>query len=323
MKKNEISSALLALNQRPIAVYPIYIHMTGSIAGGVLLSQIMYWYSTVNREFYKTDAEFISETHLTQTEFRNAKKVISSLPFVNIRRAGIPYKTYYDVNPELLFEAIQLTSSSVTYQQGLRLSTNKRGGNLPTNTKNTHKTISKTTTKKPSFSANAGKGVEEFSDVISEFKTQGEPEPTPISSDPLTPPNFRATPPKEKQPTETYSMYESWARFSENKGIPVSKSKTGSYLFEPKHGQALKQWRTWVEGMPNFSGDYLADWEAFLEAAWTKGGKWIQSNFTPTVLNSKRMEIVIAINYHRTQEDPELLKFVENLGKDIDILDLL
>jgi hypothetical protein len=33
---------LIKLNQRPIAVYPIYIKLTGSVTSGLLLSQIMY-----------------------------------------------------------------------------------------------------------------------------------------------------------------------------------------------------------------------------------------------------------------------------------------
>jgi hypothetical protein len=75
--------------------------------------------------------------------------------------------------------------------------------------------------------------------------------------------------------------------------------------------------------MPNYSGDLLADWEAFLEAAWQKGGKWIQANFTPVMLNSKRQEIVMAINRHKSDENADLLEFVENMRKDIDISDLL
>jgi hypothetical protein len=39
-----MKNVLIQFNQKPIAVYPIYIKITGSVNAGLLLSQIMYWY---------------------------------------------------------------------------------------------------------------------------------------------------------------------------------------------------------------------------------------------------------------------------------------
>jgi hypothetical protein len=60
-----MSNTLKILNQKPIAYYPIYRQITGSTTAGILLSQLMYWFS-VKDKFYKTDADIIEETMLTK-----------------------------------------------------------------------------------------------------------------------------------------------------------------------------------------------------------------------------------------------------------------
>ena len=126
-----MKQVLKALHQRPIAVYPVYLDLTGSIAGGLLLSQLLYWLEKVDREIWKTDAEIMAETRLTQTEFKNAKKALSALPFISITKRGIPPKTFYAVDWDGLSIAIESLISSVTYKMDRRLSTSNRGGNLP------------------------------------------------------------------------------------------------------------------------------------------------------------------------------------------------
>lgn len=126
-----MKQVLKALHQRPIAVYPVYIDLTGSIAGGLLLSQLLYWLEKVDREIWKTDAEILAETRLTQTEFKNAKKAIEALPFMSVNKRGIPPKTFYAVDWDELGVAIESLISSVTYKIDRRLSTSNRGGNLP------------------------------------------------------------------------------------------------------------------------------------------------------------------------------------------------
>lgn len=146
-----MKQVLKALHQRPIAVYPVYIDLTGSIAGGLLLSQLLYWLEKVDREIWKTDAEILAETRLTQTEFKNAKKAIAALPFMSVTKRGVPPKTYYAVDWDGLGFAIESLISSVTYQLNRRLSTSQRGGNLLNGRSVTydviHRLHSETTTK--------------------------------------------------------------------------------------------------------------------------------------------------------------------------------
>jgi len=148
-----MKQVLKALHQRPIAVYPVYIDLTGSVTGGLLLSQLLYWLEKVDREIWKTDAEILAETRLTQTEFKNAKKAIEALPFMSVTKRGIPPKTFYAVDWDALGIAIESLISSVTYKIDRRLSTSNRGGNLPNkrvgnlprNTETTSEITSKTT----------------------------------------------------------------------------------------------------------------------------------------------------------------------------------
>lgn len=93
-------SYLRELNQRPIAYYPIYRKITGSTTAGILLSQLMYWFSKKD-EFHKTDTDLVEETMLTIDELKNAKKKIKNLSFISITRRGIPAKSYYLIDWEL------------------------------------------------------------------------------------------------------------------------------------------------------------------------------------------------------------------------------
>lgn len=90
---------LKSLHQRPIAYYPLYRQITGSTTAGILLSQLMYWFSK-KEMFHKTDNDIMSETLLTKKELENAKKLIKKLDFINVARKGIPAKTYYEIDWE-------------------------------------------------------------------------------------------------------------------------------------------------------------------------------------------------------------------------------
>lgn len=94
-----MTSLLKRLHQRPISHYPIYTELTKSSTAGILLSQIMYWFSQKNK-FYKTDADFKEETKLTENELRSAKRAIKNLDFIEVMREGIPAKTYYQIDWE-------------------------------------------------------------------------------------------------------------------------------------------------------------------------------------------------------------------------------
>jgi hypothetical protein len=91
---------LKALNQRPVAYYPIYAVGTGSIPCAVALSQLLYWFSTSKDKIYKTDSELKEETGLSDKEVRTVKKKLKELEFLNITREGVPARTFYEIDWE-------------------------------------------------------------------------------------------------------------------------------------------------------------------------------------------------------------------------------
>jgi hypothetical protein len=86
------------LNARPVSFNPIYSTICGKIkksnltgkeyleknqSAGILLSQFLYWYSTMNnQEFYKLDVELIEECGCSEHAYQQAKKVLIEKGFV-------------------------------------------------------------------------------------------------------------------------------------------------------------------------------------------------------------------------------------------------
>jgi len=96
-----------AFAQRPIAFYPAFSKIAGSLAAGVLLSQLFYWYGAVKYcKFYKTDDEIMQETTLTAAELKSAKALLKTSGFIKITREGLPCKTFYDFDIEKLEQAL-------------------------------------------------------------------------------------------------------------------------------------------------------------------------------------------------------------------------
>jgi len=142
-----VKNALLQLHQKPIAYYPVYRKISGSTTAGVLLSQLMYWWSACKgREFYKTDAEIMEETMLTPGELRTAKIRIKKLSFVKTKVKGIPAKTYYLIDAQDLFSQIYKHSfvESTKLDEQNRQDSDSENDN--TNTENTSKTTSENNT---------------------------------------------------------------------------------------------------------------------------------------------------------------------------------
>jgi len=96
MNMNRNYDVLRALNCRPIAFYPLYRAVTGSTTAGIVLSQLMYWFSKSDR-IYKTDTDIQNETGLSENELRSAKTRIKKLPFIRVTLEGIPAKTFYEI----------------------------------------------------------------------------------------------------------------------------------------------------------------------------------------------------------------------------------
>lgn len=131
-----MKTALKILHERTIAFHPIYKRLTGSSNAAILLSQLMYWWSKMDgNEFYKTDEEIMEETALTEKELRNAKTKIKACSFVKMYLKGVPAKTHYFIDEQLLTEAIE-NQGETRFAQRAELETPKgrnsvspKGGN--------------------------------------------------------------------------------------------------------------------------------------------------------------------------------------------------
>lgn len=108
------SELLKQFNQKPIAYFPIYRELTGSTTAGILLSQLMFWFSMKDKIF-KTDKDIREETMLTERELKTAKNALKKLAFLKITREGVPAKTYYEIDWEI-FE-MTLTQTTINREQ--------------------------------------------------------------------------------------------------------------------------------------------------------------------------------------------------------------
>jgi hypothetical protein len=143
---------LKALNERPVAMYPAYIKLTGSLSGGYLLSQCMYWFSKKDH-FHKKDSDFMEELKMKPGEFKGAKNKLKALDFLKITAKGMPAKTYYFIDWEKFKDAlesqfgeihqtgeIEASSLANLTKQECQNSPNKNGEiqqSIPLNTKTT------------------------------------------------------------------------------------------------------------------------------------------------------------------------------------------
>ena len=127
--RDPLRQALAALHQRPIAYYPCYARLMGSATGGILLSQLLYWWGACGgRKFDKSDSQLREETSLSEWEFRAAKKKLKQLDFLKATREGVPAKAYYDVDAARLMNALSLISSyDETSQLDMMYPQNKSG----------------------------------------------------------------------------------------------------------------------------------------------------------------------------------------------------
>ena len=146
MFKNVLRGFML----KPIAVYPVFIKITGDPHSAMAVSQILYWYGVANGEFYKTDGELSSEIYATAEQIKRIKKVLHSLSFLKITLRGVPAKTFYDVDLDALEHEINsvIETSSLgekTQTRSGEKTQTRQGEKAQTNTENTTETTAETT----------------------------------------------------------------------------------------------------------------------------------------------------------------------------------
>ena len=83
-----------SLKLRTIAYFPIYKLITNSFNGGIMLSQLMYWFRKKSK-IYKTREEFMMEVGFTEREYRTGRDAIAKLPFLKLDRTGSRGKRHY------------------------------------------------------------------------------------------------------------------------------------------------------------------------------------------------------------------------------------
>ena len=296
---------LINLNQRPIAVYPIYIKLTGSVNAGLLLSQIMYWYSAVKgRKFYKSDAEIMEETMLSLNELRGAKSRLKELPFIMITLHGIPAKTHYDINVTLLINAIN-ENTLVKSTKLNKLKSQKYNGEInECNTENTTDNTSKNTTdisfeNLPDFT-DFEKVSNDFPNVqspkVNPFtvvaKLQSEKERKIVATQKER--KADAEPKAERQPSPTYAAFSVFCQTFENlSGAAYPTDQNGHYIMMPKDAGQMGNLLRYIDKIDR-QGDSLEALKVFIQAAWNLNDKWLRANFTISNLYSQASKIFTA-----------------------------
>ena len=299
---------LIKLNQRPIAVYPIYIKLTGSVTSGLLLSQIMYWYSAVNgRAFYKSDAEIMEETMLTANELRSAKLRLKSLSFMNMYLKGVPARTHYEIDADLLFSEINKSS--------LVKSTKLDKLNPLNNVSDINETITESTTENTTKNT-TDKGCEfknplPKTKIKNPFSRQAYHDSLNTDSDPK---ESCAKEKVEREPSETYLCFTAFASTYERLAGVTYPSDKNNYIMTAKDGANCKKLVTWLKKV---SASEQAPDEMvtmFTTAAWQISDKWLKANFTISNIYSQANNIYTKFMYSnpaaqekRRQEEIERL----------------
>lgn len=107
---DDLRSAIDRLLRRPVAFFPIFAEVGGSVTAGIMLSQLWYWSDGRGWDaegwIKKTSAEWAVETALTESEVEGARKKLLSADLIYYKRAGTPAKPYYLLNKEAVLSAV-------------------------------------------------------------------------------------------------------------------------------------------------------------------------------------------------------------------------
>lgn len=103
-----IKNLLKGLSMRPVSYYKVYKEVAGSTVGGIMLSQLVYWFTATNKDvIWKIDEDWVDELDLSDAEIRGGKSKLKELDFLQIGSKGVPAKTHYKIDWELLAVAVE------------------------------------------------------------------------------------------------------------------------------------------------------------------------------------------------------------------------
>ena len=145
MTKEQMRLAFKELHKENISYKPVHAKIMGSVAGGVILSQILYWWSKMDKEtFYKNDKSLREETCASERELREAKRKLKSLPFLTITVSGIPATTHYTLDWEEYLKAISDAAKTMKPSSDKGVPSSSYDG-VPTGPHDVVRTITETT----------------------------------------------------------------------------------------------------------------------------------------------------------------------------------
>ena len=301
---------LINLNQRPIAVYPIYIKLTGSVNAGLLLSQIMYWYGAMKgKTFYKSDAEIMEETMLSVNELRHAKLRLKQMSFIKITLHGIPAKTHYTIDDKLLISEI----NECSLVESTKLNKSKpRNYNSDFNETNTENTTENTTENKTDISSkNSIEFCQNEEDIYFEDLEEFPIFPSVEIKKKLNPFSIvaeaqkekekssakkekAAKPKAERQPSPTYAAFSVFCQtFESLSGAAYPTDQNGHYIMMPKDAGQMGNLMRYIDKIDR-QGDSIEALKVFIQAAWNLNDKWLKANFTIANLYSQASKIFTA-----------------------------
>ena len=285
---------LINLNLRPIAVYPVYIKLTGSVNAGLLLSQIMYWYGAVNgRTFYKSDAEIMDETMLSVNELRHAKARLKQMSFIKITLHGVPAKTHYTIDDKLLFSEINKCSLVESTKLDKSKPRNYNSEINETNTENTTENTTKNTTEKGCENDFSLPSSDAY--IVNPFLRQSIHNALNTDTDPKE--NFAAKEKVQREPSETYLCFSAFASTYERLAGVTYPSDKGNYIMTAKDGANCKKLITWLKKVSASEQSPEDMVTMFTTAAWQISDKWLKANFTISNIYSQANNIYTKFLY--------------------------
>lgn len=107
--RNRRRSPVREMLGRPITVYPVLVKLTGSVNAAIMLAQALYWMEVQHGEsFYKSVADWETETCLSRTEQEGARRLLRKLPFwVEFQQEGSMNRClHYKVDEDLLWSML-------------------------------------------------------------------------------------------------------------------------------------------------------------------------------------------------------------------------
>jgi hypothetical protein len=107
---DEVMDVLRPFMRRPVAFYPVFAEIGGSVNAGIFLSQLYYWTPRARSNdgwVFKTQPKWQEETCLSRREQETARTQLRKRGLLEERRVGLPAQLHYRINPVRLVEAIK------------------------------------------------------------------------------------------------------------------------------------------------------------------------------------------------------------------------